>query len=660
MATVSSVGGGSIDVNSLVTQLMQVESQPLTKLQKTQATYQAKISAYGILRSTLSTFQDTVKNLGNVNNLQPIKASITDSSIATVSATSSATPGTYSLEVSKLAQQQKLNSTAFASSSATVGTGTLTIQLGTYNSSGNTFTANPDKSAVSVAITGGSLSSIRDSINNANAGVSANIVNDGTGSRLVLTSKDTGAANSIKLTVADDDGTNTNTSGLSALAFDPTVAAGSGKNLTQNQAAQNAAFTLDGISISKASNNITDAIDGITLNLTKVTTSAVSLNVTRDTSTLTNQVQSLVQAFNTALGTLKQLSSSDPTTKQVGALAGDSSVSSALTQLRSLLTTQLGSESGTYTSLNQIGVSFQKNGTLALDNAKLTTAINTDVSSVTRVLATVTSSNDPRISVVSTASTVSAGTYPININTAATRGNVAGNSAANLTITAGINDTLNFTVNGTAGSITLAPGTYTSAEALATEVSSKINAVSAVKTAGAAVTTSTNSGILSVYSTSYGSSSSFTITGGNGASDLFGASPTTTTGINVAGTLNSTSGTGSGQLLTSTTGLVIKADTTSTGTHGSITVARGIASRIDQFLTNFLGTSGSISSRIEGLNKSISSNTKQQEALSNRLTAIEKRYRAQYSALDASLTSLNQTSSYLTQQFNALLNSSSN
>ena len=660
MATVSSVGGGSIDVNGLVSQLMQVESQPLTKLQKTQATYQAKISAYGILRSTLSTFQDTVKNLGNVNNLQPIKASISDSSIATVSATSSATPGTYSLEVSKLAQQQKLNSSTFASSSTTVGTGTLTIQLGTYNSSGNTFTANPDKSAVSVAITGGSLSSIRDSINNANAGVSANIVNDGTGSRLVLTSKDSGAANSIKVTVADDDGTNTNTSGLSALAFDPTVAAGSGKNLTQNQAAQNAEFTLDGISITKASNSITDAVDGLSLQLTKVTTSAISLNITRDTNTLTNQVQSLVQAFNTALGTLKQLSASDPTTKQVGALAGDSSVSSALTQLRSLLTTQLGSESGTYTSLNQIGVSFQKNGTLALDSSKLAAAISTDVTSVTRVLATVTSSSDPRVSVVSTASTVTAGTYPINISKAPTHGNLVGNTSANLTITAGVNDTINLTVDGTAATITLSAGTYASADALATEVTSKINAVSALKTAGSAVTVSANSGVLTIRSNSYGSSSSVNITGGNGATDLLGASPTSTSGINVAGSFNSLTGTGSGQLLTSTTGLVIKVDTTTTGSHGNITVARGIASRIDQFLTNFLGSSGAISSRIEGLNKSIAANSKQQDALNTRLVDIEKRYRAQYSALDASLTSLNQTSSYLTQQFNALTKSSSN
>ena len=110
---------------------------------------------------------------------------------------------------------------------------------------------------------------MRDAINAANIGVSATIINDGTSNRLVLTSKDSGAANSLKITATDADGTNSDATGLSQLAYDPSSGAGAGKNMTQVQAAQDAKLRIDGIDISKPSNTITDAIEGVTLNLLK-------------------------------------------------------------------------------------------------------------------------------------------------------------------------------------------------------------------------------------------------------------------------------------------------------------------------------------------------------------------------------------------------------
>ncbi|RCS58222.1 flagellar filament capping protein FliD [Parvibium lacunae] len=657
MATISGTSGSSIDVNSLVSQLMQAETQPLVRLQRNQASIQSKISAYGNLRGALSSFQDAARAVSNLNNLQPTKTSVSDSSIASLTANANASIGNYSLEVSKLAQQQKLNSSSFASTTTTVGTGTLTIQLGTYNSGSNTFTNNPDKTAVSVNITNGSLSSIRDAINSANAGVNATLVNDGTGTRLVLTSKDTGAANSIKLSVTDDDGTPTNTSGLSALAYDPTASAGAGKNLTQTQAAQNAEFKLDGIDISKSSNTITDAIENATLQLSKVTTSAISLNINRDSSGITSQLQSFVQAFNSMQTTLKQLSGFNPTTKEAGPLAGDSALRGALNQIRGLLTRQLGSESGTYSSLSQIGIAFQKDGTLALNSSKLNAAITADASSVTKLLANVSTSSDPRVAVVSTASTVSAGSYPVAVTSAATQGKVVGNAAANLTITAGVNDTLTVSVNGTSATITIAPGTYASAASLATEIGSKLNAASALQAVGASVTATAGSGILSLTSTSYGTTSTVSVTGGNGATDAFGATPTSTAGQNVNGTISGSAANGSGQILTSTAGLILRTTSNATGSLGTVTVSRGLGAQIESTLANILGTTGSISSRVEGLNKSVEANNKQQQAMSTRLAQIEQRYRTQYSALDAALTRLTQTSTYLSQQFAALQNS---
>ncbi len=157
----------------------------------------------------------------------------------------------------------------------------MTIQFGTY--SGGSFTLNPDKAAQTITVDASksSLAGVRDAINSANAGVSASIINDGTGNRLVITAKDSGVANALKITVSDNDLTHTDNAGLSQLAYD--AATGGVMNLTQTVAAQNATLVIDGITISKPSNVISDAIEGVTLNLLKINTpGATTLSVSRD------------------------------------------------------------------------------------------------------------------------------------------------------------------------------------------------------------------------------------------------------------------------------------------------------------------------------------------------------------------------------------------
>ena len=173
--------------------------------------------------------------------------------------------------VNSLAQAHKIASTGFASTNDAVGSGTLTFSFGSFD--GATFTANADAPAKSVTILPGqnTLSGIRDAVNAAGIGVTATIVNDGSpsGNRLVFSSTATGAAMSLKVGVADDDATHTDTAGLSRLAYDPAAAVGAGRNMEQKVAAQNASLTIDGIAISKASNTVTDAIEGVTLHLAK-------------------------------------------------------------------------------------------------------------------------------------------------------------------------------------------------------------------------------------------------------------------------------------------------------------------------------------------------------------------------------------------------------
>ena len=187
MASITSSGIGSgLDVNGLVTQLLTLESKPLAALNVKETGYQAKLSAYGTLKSAVSTFQSTMKGLSSLARFQGVTASSADGALYTASASSSAAPGSYAVEVQQLAQAHKIASTAFTNVTDAVGSGALTIQFGTF--SGGTFTANASKATQTVTIDSAhaSLGGVRDAINAAKVGVTATILNDGTGNRLVV------------------------------------------------------------------------------------------------------------------------------------------------------------------------------------------------------------------------------------------------------------------------------------------------------------------------------------------------------------------------------------------------------------------------------------------------------------------------------------------
>ncbi|MEO5654664.1 MAG: flagellar filament capping protein FliD [Nitrosospira sp.] len=659
--------GSNLDVNTIVSQLMAVERQPLALLDRREADYQAKLSAYGTLKGALAAFQTAMQGLADPARFQAATASVADTSIltATTNSTGKAVPGSYSVEVQQLAQQQKIRSEGFASTNSMVGSGTLTIQYGDYDSGLNTFTLNNAKPAQTLTIdpANNTLSGVRDAINAANIGVSATIINDGSSNRLVLTAKDTGAASSIRIIASDDDGVDLDNAGLSQLAFDPTAAAGSGKNLTQVQAAQDAKFLIDGIAISKNSNTITDAIEGVTLNLLKnnVGTPTI-LNMSRNTTGVKASVEAFVKSYNAVNQTLADLSTYNTVAKKGGVLQGDSAALSIQRWLRATVSAATGSTSGaagSFTSLSQIGVTFQKDGSLALDATRLQTAMDAGFDQIASLFAANGKSTDSLIAYSGATDKTSAGNYAVTIAQLATTGGLTGGQATGLTITAGVNDRIDITVDGVAASVTLAAGIYASADALAAEVQSRLNGAASLKAAGSSVVVSQSGGVLAISSARYGSASSVAVTGGNGAGDLLGASPITTVGADVAGTINGVAALGTGQTLTAMAGtaseglsLIIKGGLL--GARGMVDFSRGSADRLNKLAGDMLTTDGILASRVDGLTESIKIIDRRQEAFLKRLDAIEARYRAQFTALDTMLSSLNQTSQFLTQQLATL------
>ena len=377
--TLNAAGVGSgLDVKSLVSQLMAVEQRPLSLLATREASYYAKLSGLGSVSGSLSNLQTAAQSLISPST-DAFTTSVGDSTVLTASAASTAVAGSYSVAVSALAQQQKLISAGTASSTEAIGTGvstTLTFALGTISGgtltdgiyAGASFAADATKTPVVLTIdsSNNTLAGIRDAINAAAAGVTATIVNDGSGLpyRLSLTSNDTGAASSLKLTVSGDAAID------ALLSYDPQTAT---QNLTQTQAAQNAQFKVDGVSITSASNSVADAIQGVTLNLAKANPepdpATTTVTVQRDTGSLTATLSALVNGYNNANKAVAGA------TAKGAALQGDWAVLGLQRQVRTILGSTHTS-GGTYTMLSQLGVSFQTDGSLKLDSTKLAAALS--------------------------------------------------------------------------------------------------------------------------------------------------------------------------------------------------------------------------------------------------------------------------------------------
>jgi flagellar hook-associated protein 2 len=381
----------ALDVPALVSQLMAVERRPIDTLNARVSSYETKISSYGTLSSLVSSFQTAAKTLNT--NLQKVAATPSDASLLSASAGSTAVPGTYTVNVSKLAQSQNLVAAGQASSTAAIGNGTattVTFDLGTISGgtltngiySGATFTSNGSGTkSITIDGTNNTLEGIRDAINSAAAGVTATIVNDGSGTpyRLALTSTSSGASNSFKITTSGGDGTID-----SLLGHDPEGT----QNLTQTLAAQNADLTVNGIAITSASNTVSEAIQGVTLTLKNTTATPSSLTVARDSTAINTAASGFVEAYNSLASQIKSRSAYGSDAKTAGTLAGDGTLRTMQDQLRSIFNTP--ASGGTLTSLAQVGISFQKDGSLLLDSSKLDSAISTDFSDVTNLFSSST------------------------------------------------------------------------------------------------------------------------------------------------------------------------------------------------------------------------------------------------------------------------------
>lgn len=367
MATIQAPGIGSgLDVNDIVTKLMEIERQPIDSLTTKKSFVNAQISAYGSLKSKIADFQTAMANLNSPAKFQVFQGSSGNESIFKTSVSSSAVAGNYNIEVVSLAERDKIATKAYTDSNTVVGEGTLNISIGsesfelTIDSSNNT------------------LSGIRDAINQAtdNTGVSATIVTGNEGARLVLSSQETGLDNALRISVTDNDGNNTDETGLSALAYDPD-AADPVVFRAPITSAQDALVRIDGFDVSSGSNSITGAIDGVTIDAVSMGSS--TLSVTRDDEKILESVEAFASAFNALRSEINN--------QRSGQLEADSTLLSLERQMFDVLNAGTAIEGTSFSYLIEAGVSINKNGVMEVETSRITDIMNNDFDSFVNLFA---------------------------------------------------------------------------------------------------------------------------------------------------------------------------------------------------------------------------------------------------------------------------------
>jgi flagellar hook-associated protein 2 len=664
---ISSLGVGSgLDLSGIVSGLVDAQRAPTeNRLALKEQDLTTELSAFGVLKSSLSLFQGSLSDLQSSQAFDVMKTTVSDESVFSASAKSTASPGSYSIEVTAIAQAQSLATNAatpFVDVNDTIGTGTLTIQFGTTATGPYSFTPDTSKATqtitVSAANNNTTLSGLRDYINDNDFGMQASIVNDGNGYRLLLTSESSGVKNSMEITVTSDgDGNDNDNAGLSQLAFN----ASAQSSVTQTVAAQDAALSINGLDITRETNTVADAISGVTLNLlTADIGNRVTLNIKQDINQAESSIKEFVESYNSLVTNLNTFTAYDAETGSAGILIGDFTVRSISSQLRNVLSAAGSQLSGSIRSLADIGITTDAfNGTLNLDNSKLDEALNNSLDEVEALFAQQGGTTDAGVEYISSTSDTKPGDYAINLTSVLTQGVLTGTDPVTDLTVQNNNNNMTLLIDGlSTGNITLTSGTYANEAALASEIQTQINAASTLVTNNVTVTVSYDvpSNRFVITSDTPGSASTVEITAIDPRTNAdFGFSVGNgVDGTDLVGTINGLSATTNGKFLTSESGdskgLVVEILSGGTGFRGTVSVSRGLADTVDEVLNNFLGSNGLIASREDGLNDKLEDIAEQREDLDTRIASLEARLIQQFTALDTLIAQFNSTSSFLSVQ----------
>jgi flagellar hook-associated protein 2 len=648
-----------LDVGTIVDNLIYVESAPVRSMQSQVSTLQSKVSAFQSLNTKLSSLSDKINTLLFGETEAPLlkpysyldrlsqsifaQCSVTSSDSETISATASNanSSGSYSITVSSLAQAQSMASTNFAdTTSALIGTGTLSINAG-----GN------DPVTVTINSSNNTLKGVRDAINNANAGITATIINDGSATpyRLLITAKETGTANSFAIT--------------------DSLSGGQALNLTQAQAASDAQFAVNGVNITKSSNTVSDVISGVTFTLKNLTASPITLNVDKDVDAMLKAFNEFISSFNEVNSYINGQFTYNSTAKQAGILAGDSTLRRIQSTLQNDIIQSVSNKFTSYNVASQVGLTFNRDGSLSLNESKFRSALSSNFTAVAALfLGDGTPSggitvNDSRVTYSTKTSATQVGSYSIQVDALAQQALAVGSQQV---ITLLSDETLTITSGAGSAFVTLLEG-----DSLSTALS-KINSALAAQGMEIAATDD-GTGRIRLASNDYGSAQTFSVVSdgdGSAGTTGFDTSPVVATGVDITGTIGGHAALGNGLTLTGAAGqpeegLSLSISQTTTGSYGSIILASAtegtegasILMNLQSLLDGITDPlSGPIHNSTDSLNQSIRSLNDQIAAYQDRLEVRRTMLTAEFQKADEALRLLSVAQSSLSNQLDSMKN----
>ena len=622
-----------IQWKDIIDAMVNADRASTTKMESRRTTFQGRLDAVRSLNTKLLSLSLDVATLNRSSTFQVRKASTSNESAASAAATNQSVPGTFAVSIGAIAKAHQTRTAGQASASSPYGAGSITITQGSGS-----------PAIVTVDAGNSTLDGIATAINAAGLGVTAAVVNEGSGAtpyKLVLSSKTTGLASQIAVS-----GSGGSLAGLFGAMTDVTAAADATLTMGSGPGA---------LSITQASNTFSNVVNGVTITAKDVAAN-IQVTVGADTTGAKDRIKAVVESYNAVLDELKSKASYDPSTRLAGPLFSESDIRRDIQRITTTMLSSVPGLPASLSTLTSIGISADRStGKLSIDAAALDAKLVGDPDGVMRLFTNSGTSTQSSVSFASLTSATSVNApFSVDILTPAEQAVMDGSAlAVSTVITAGVNDKLDLTLGSKTYNLTLAAGSYT-ADALADHLEAVVNG--AVSTLAERIEVSNNGGSLRLRSQAYGYGVSIqTLSSSTALADL-GLTAQTVRGVDVVGTIDGVAATGSGQVLTGAAGttaeglrLNVTAGSALAGV--SVTARKGIAQSLSEtvrLLTD--STSGTMSSKDRGLSETISGITKQITRNDERLALRRERYTKMFLAMERSINQSNSLGSFLQGQ----------
>jgi len=624
-----------IDVQALVEQVLFVEREPVRTLESEKKNFQNKIDAYNNLNSKLSALFSSLDALNSVDSFSAKKTASSNDEILTATASGEASPGTYQIQVSRLALfDNYVSDSTFSDSNTVIGTGSFDLSVGS------------DTTTITIDATNNTLEGLKNAINTSGAEARASIINDGSGYRLTITSEESGSESAISV----DNNTLTLSDGSTPFTLTRT-------HSIADESELDASLNVNGLSITSSSNEVTGVIEGVTLNLKGISETTNTLTVSNDVETVQSAIEEFVTHYNEAYSFINSQFTFVEAAGTSGVLAGDSLVRNIQSDLAGIVSRSINGVSGSLDNLAVAGVEMQNDGTLQINQTTLDANLADNFNDLRDLFIATASTTHASIEYLGASSNTAAGTYQVDITQAPEAAQIVSPNVIGAIL--GVDETLTFTLGSETSIVNLTSNMTVDGvvAAIAAEFSADNMSLNASKD---------GSDHLVITSTSKGGDVSFTVvsdqvSGGTG----IGTTGMSDAGLDVEGTFTDTttstvySATGSGDVLIGDEGAVQGLRTqflgTATGTFGTIAVTFGYAERLERALESYVDSlEGPISDAVEYLEANIRRIDDDILRIEDRLVNRERYLTIEFSKVNQALQELSYLQTTLSAQLGQL------